>query len=83
MEQATGSVAGWPDELKDLADDMAAKLTIAGDALQSEDLTESKGTVIEAHAAWHAWDSVAVEYLTGEQDAHDDMSDMSDGDGGM
>jgi len=81
MEQAAAS-ADWPDELQELADDLAAKLAEAGDALQSEDLTESKGAVIVAHAAWHNWDAAAVEYLTGEQDARDDM-DMSGGNDGM
>lgn len=73
MEQAAASV-DWPDELQDLGDDLAVKLADAAAALMSEDLTESKGTVIIAHAAWHAWDGAAVEYLTGEKDAPDDMN---------
>ena len=71
MEQAAAS-ADWPDELKGLADDMAAKLADAGDALQSEVLADAKGAVTIAHAAWHNWDAAAVEYLTGGGHDEDD-----------
>jgi len=69
MEQILAS-APSPAELQDLADELAHNLAAAAAALESENLTESKGAVTTAHASWHAWDGAANTYLT-EAEHHD------------
>jgi hypothetical protein len=69
------SVTTWPDELGGPADDLAEKLVVADDAIDSGDLGATKTAVKDVHDFWHILDAEAATYLGTTAD-HENMSGM-------
>ena len=56
----------WPDELQEMADELASELALAEEAISADDLKGAKEHIALAHAAWHDLEHDAYTYIGGE-----------------